>query len=85
VEAVRCTTAATIPVDIIRFDLPVLDLELGADVTEVIAENGDSRWCGRAKPDERFERGQKATMTFSLSDAYWFDAATGRTLAAPTG
>jgi len=50
-----------------------------------LATQSDARWIGRAEEAERFERGQEATMTFSVSRVYFFDSETGRTLGAPAG
>ncbi|MBI3822784.1 MAG: ABC transporter ATP-binding protein [Planctomycetes bacterium] len=85
VEDVRCSTAPDAAPDDIRVMLPVLDVESGDDSNSVVAGDSWRRWIGRAPLDERFDKGQSVTMTFSLGRAYWFDHTTGRTLAAPAG
>ena len=85
VEDVRCTTAPVAGSDEVRITLPVQELESCDDAICVIAAEPRGRWIGRASLDERFERGQTVTMAFSMARAYWFDAATGRTLAVRTG
>jgi hypothetical protein len=85
VEDVNCSTAAVTEDDRIEIALPIQQLESGDDYTVVVAGNAEARWIGRAGSQERLEAGQSITMTFSLARAYWFDALTGRTLAAPTG
>jgi ABC-type sugar transport system ATPase subunit len=83
-SAVHCTTAADAPDGDVRLVLPYRDQECGWSGNWVIASDARGRWIGRAGDDERFERGQALSMTFSMSRAYWFDAATGRTLLAPS-
>jgi ABC-type sugar transport system ATPase subunit len=85
VEDVCCTTASLASADEVCVVLPVKELESGDERIGVIAADARGRWNGRAKPDERLERGQAVTMAFTLAKAYWFDAQSGRTLAAPAG
>ena len=85
VEDTRCSTAPTADEDHVCLTLPVQEFETGDDVIFVIGTDAAGCWIGRARFDERLERGQTVTMTFSMARAYWFDEATGRTLALPTG
>ncbi len=81
---VRCTTAARVAEDEIRIDLTIRDTECEPAGTWVLGEAQQGRWIGRADEAEPLERCQEIAMAFSMSRAYWFDAATGRTLYAPT-
>jgi multiple sugar transport system ATP-binding protein len=82
---VRCSTAPGIGEAESRITLPVAEIECAEAAACVIGSDARGRWMGLAGLDERFEKGQVVTMTFSLARAYWFDIATGRTLVAPTG
>jgi hypothetical protein len=85
VRDVHCSTAPRVGEDENRIVLPVVELECADAGTCVIGSDARGRWIGQASADERFERGQVVTMTFSLERAYWFDLTTGRTLVTPTG
>jgi multiple sugar transport system ATP-binding protein len=91
---VHCTTSRTGEEADVRLPVKVCEIECSAAGIWVIGvfpqplsqgERGERRWFGQADDAECFERGQEVTMTFSMNRAYWFDAATGRTLFAPTG
>ncbi len=85
VRDVRCSTAPGASEDDNRITLHVRELECADAGICVLGNDAQGRWVGQATLDERFERGQAVTMTFSLAQAYWFDCTTGRTLVAPTG
>jgi len=82
---VRCTTAAVAGDEDVRLLIEYRDQECGWANNWILGVGKQGRWVGRADDDERFERGQAVTMTFSMTRAFWFDAATGRTLLTPTG
>ncbi len=81
---VHCTTGRTGEDAEVRVLLKVHELECSATRSWVIGADIRGRWIGRADDAERLERGQEVTMRFSMTRAYWFDAATSRTLFAPT-
>jgi len=82
---VRCSTASPAGEDDPQIVSHILDLESRDEDVGVTSGSAGTRLVGRASADERLERGQAVTMTFSMARAYWFDADTGRTLALPTG
>jgi hypothetical protein len=81
-RAVRASTERCLDEELIHLAFPVLEQEITPAGTWIVAGDARGRWIGQAA-SERFSRGQGVTMTFSMQQAYWFDHATGRTLAAP--
>ncbi len=81
-RAVRCSTERCLDEELIHLAVPVLEQEVTPAGTWIVGGDARGRWIGQAA-NERFSRGQGMTMTFSMQQAYWFDHATGRTLAAP--
>jgi ABC-type sugar transport system ATPase subunit len=81
-RAVQCSSQRCLDNELISLSLRTQQFEATPAGTWVIASNQRGTWIGQSA-SERFSRGQDATMTFSMQDAYWFDHTTGRTLAAP--
>ena len=81
-RAVRCSTERCLDEELIQLSFPVLEQEITPAGTWIVGGDARGRWIGQSA-NERFSRGQGMTMTFSMQQAYWFDHATGRTLAAP--
>jgi ABC-type sugar transport system ATPase subunit len=81
-RAVRSSSERCLDTELIQLTLPVLAQECTPGGTWIVAGDARGRWIGQSA-GERFSLGQSVTMTFSTDQAYWFDHATGRTLAAP--
>jgi ABC-type sugar transport system ATPase subunit len=81
-RAVRSSSERCHDEELIQLSLPVLDQEVTPAGTWIIGGDERGRWMGQSA-GERFSRGQDVTMTFSMQHTYWFDHATGRTLASP--
>jgi multiple sugar transport system ATP-binding protein len=82
---VHCTTAVTASEEDVRLRISYRDQECGWKYNWILGASEQGQWVGRADDNERFEQGQTVTMIFSMTQAFWFDGATGRTLLTPTG
>jgi ABC-type sugar transport system ATPase subunit len=81
-RAVRSSTERCLDEELIQLSFPVLEQEITPAGTWIVGGDARGRWIGQSA-GERFSRGQGMAMTFSMQQAYWFDHATGRTLAVP--
>jgi ABC-type sugar transport system ATPase subunit len=83
--AVCCTSSHADLTDDVVLAMKVQEIESMSAGSWVIGSAAAGRWIGKASEAERLERSQEVQMIFSMNRAYWFDAATGRALFAPTG
>jgi ABC-type sugar transport system ATPase subunit len=81
-RTVRASTELCLDEELIQLSVPALEQEITPAGTWIIGGDARGRWIGQSA-GERFSRGQGVTMMFSMQEAYWFDHATGRTLAGP--